>query len=94
MSAKDNDDLRGKRKRPPRNEVAVGISGPIGQTFGIMEKNWSCPRCGNSNFATRNHCYICREKKPVGGGGLKIETALARDQVCFAGTGNEMNVRQ
>ena len=59
----------------------MGIAGPVGQSFGIVEKNWTCPKCGNSNFGTGNYCHICREKKPLGGGGLQMDTAMVRDQV-------------
>ena len=59
----------------------MGIAGPVGQSFGIVEKNWICPKCGNSNYATGNYCHNCREKKPFGGGGLMMDTAMVRDQV-------------
>ena len=81
-----------KISKPPRTEIhvpsclfmlyhQVGIAGPVGQSFGVIEKNWICPKCGNSNFATGNYCHICREKKPLGGGGLMMDTAMVRDQV-------------
>ena len=59
----------------------MGIAGPIGQSFGVVEKNWVCPKFGNSNFAMSNTCHICREKMPLVGGGLVMETAMVRDQV-------------
>ena len=59
----------------------MGIAGPVGQSFGIVEKNWICPKCGNSNYATGNFCHNCRERKPLGGGGLMMDTAMVRDQV-------------
>ena len=44
-----------------RRQTAVDTAGVVGASFAVIEKNWTCPDCGNENFARRPRCYRLRD---------------------------------
>jgi len=61
-----------------RPNTVVGTAGPVGASFAVAEKNWSCPTCKVENFARRGTCHRCRAKKPAGGGGQIWHKGMAQ----------------
>jgi len=42
---------------------ATGTSGPIGQSFAVVEKQWRCLECNTDNFPRRDKCYKCKSRR-------------------------------
>jgi len=47
--------------------MVTGTAGPVGASFAVVEKNWTCPACKASNFPKKPNCFRCRARKPSGG---------------------------
>jgi len=60
----------------PEKGTAIGTIGPIGQSFTVFEKNWTCKDCKGENLARRVKCHRCKAPKPAQGGGFVLDEAL------------------
>ena len=47
-----------------RDKTAVGTAGSLGQLYTVYEKNWSCKKCKQENYASRGKCSRCKAAKP------------------------------
>ena len=47
-----------------RSSTAVGTAGEMGQLFTVYEKNWTCVKCKQENYASRGKCSRCKAGKP------------------------------
>ena len=48
----------------PRKMTAIGVAGPVGQSFAVYEKNWKCYGCQQENYASSNKCVKCKKQRP------------------------------
>ena len=44
--------------------TAIGVAGPVGQSFAVYEKNWKCNGCQQENYASSNKCVKCKKHRP------------------------------
>ena len=47
----------------PRKMTAIGVAGPVGQSFAVYEKNWKCYSCQQENYASSSRCMKCKKQK-------------------------------
>ena len=44
---------------PARKMIPVATEGPLGASYTVYEKNWTCADCGHENYASKARCHRC-----------------------------------
>ena len=52
---------------PARKMIPVATEGPLGASYTVYEKNWTCADCGHENYASKARCHRCRAHRPEPG---------------------------